>query len=358
MFFPAYYGLDTGRPNECFIDEWGYSDVDAAKEFLENRRSKLQGESLANERRRFPFTIQEAFRVDKDSVFDTARIYEQIEYNISLKNQLVRGNLHPEDINDPFGRIKFVPNENGRWLFHKLPDIEDRNRKKYIGKYMAPGNTDKYSSGCDPVDHHKTFSNRQSHAAAFVYRNFDGYDRQNTDIFVGSYYARPPRIEDFFLDMAMQSIYFGIELLCENNKSGLINYFIFNGLQKYLTIRPDIIDPEKDQYGIPMTGEAPRALLIRSIQTWVYDNLGRQEETDFNGNLIKEWMGNCQFDDLLNELPEFDVEEWNPYDRTVAAGLTLIAKSRALIKKKKVEVKKPIPVKIYSTRGVTSKRIQ
>lgn len=357
LFFPAYYGLDTGRPGQCFIDEWGYSDVDAAKAFLEGKRAKLKGSSLAGEKRKYPFTIQEAFRIDKDSVFDTARIYDQLEHNANLHNQLVRGNLQWEDINKPFGRVKFVHNENGRWLIYKMPANEDRNKWKYIGSYMAPANVDKFSSGCDPVDHHKVYSNKESHAASFVYRNFDGFDKQNTDIFVASYYARPPKIEDFFLDMAMQCIFFGTELLCESNKAGLINYFIFNGLKKYLTIRPDIMDPDKEQYGIPMTGEAPRSLLIRSIQTWVYDNLGHQEETDPNGNVIKEWMGNCQFDDLLMELPEFDVEDWTIYDRSVAAGLTLIAKSKTLIKKKKVPEKKPVPVKIYSTRGVISKRI-
>lgn len=342
LFFPAYYGL------EGFIDDYGYSKTDEAKDYLEKERSNLSGEQLYSLVRKYPFNIQEAFRIDKESEFDIARLYTQLEYNESLKNTLVQGNFVWEEIDS---KVKWVPSSNGKWLLYKLPPNELRNNSKIVNGKMAPVNTNVYVKGCDPIDHNKTFHNKQSMAASYTFRLFDGLDEDNTNIFVCEYVARPPKSEIFYEDIIMECIFFGCQILVEHNKPGLINHFISRGYQNYLMKRPEFHagSVSNKEYGIPMSGSITRETLIRCLQTYIYDSLGYIE------HLQK--YGNCPFNDLLTDLIEFDVEDWTPSDRSVAAGLTLIAANRNLIKKKTPFKQKKIVIKTYNNRGIISRRI-
>ena len=107
IFIPAYEAL------EGFFDRYGNPVVEnpeepvmgiddeeitiGAKTYLKNERKGLSGDSneLNETIRQFPFTAEEAFRDStKSSLFNIAKIYEQIEYNQDLyPDPVVKGNF-------------------------------------------------------------------------------------------------------------------------------------------------------------------------------------------------------------------------------------------------------------------------
>jgi hypothetical protein len=84
------------------------------------------------------------------------------------------------------------------------------------------------------------------------------------------------------------------------------------------------------------------------MQSYVYQNIGISSTTNV--------MGNCMFDDTLNDLAKFNVEDWTDYDLTVSAMYAIIAsKSYTVIKR---EVTPITFFKKYDNRGNESKEVK
>lgn len=336
-FKPAYFGL------EGFIDEYGYSMVDEAQDYLKKKRNNLSGSALASERRKYPFFVEEAFRTDRDAVFDVNSIYEQLEYNDSQPSKVRRGNLIwiTKDVS-----VRFMDDPNGRWSIYQLPEPSEVNGVKYNNGKKQPKNKFHYVSGVDPYDQSKTYSNKQSMAASYVFKMHNPMSEVGSNCFVAEYHGRPPKADMFFEDMIKQSVFYGTELLYERNRPGIGEYFERRGFGGFLMHRPGGKPGEK---GIPMTGIADRELLVRMIQNYVYDYVGWIEGVEEEGR-----NGELFFDGLLNEWIDFDVDNWTPYDRTVASGLTLIAaRASTMITEKQDGTRRGnyIPVREYNIKG-------
>jgi hypothetical protein len=134
---------------------------------------------------------------------------------------------------------------------------------------------------------------------------------------VSEYVNRPSTPEMFYEDILMQNVYFSSEVLIENNKPGILNYFRMRGYYGYLMKRPEStqtkFSKKSEEPGIPMTGDAARDALINALVTYIYDNIGYNQEQDA--------YGSCPFNHLLNDWVRFDVGKWTDYDSTVASGL-------------------------------------
>lgn len=342
-FKPAYLG------HEGFIDEYGYSVVEDPAEpivareghlikygcrtHLERKRKKLTGKGLYQEIRKFPFTIQEAFRVDsKLSMFDTDKCYDQMNYNASvLKPMFTTGNFVWKN-GERDSEVIWQPSPNGKWKVAWHPPEGDRNRHSNLGGQRRPTVKD-VVSGCDPFDHKVTTDNRKSNAASYGLRKYNPLD-PNTGNFVTEYIGRPPKPEIFWEDMILQNRYYSSEMLVENNKPGLINYFRQRGYEGYLMSRPDpthtaFSAKNQKELGIPMTGEAARSSLIEHLQSYIYDYIGIKEDGT---------MGNCPFDFLLEDWIKFEVDAWTKYDATVASGLAVLASKKFVYKQETFDV--------------------
>ena len=182
---------------------------------------------------------------------------------------------------------------------------------------------------------------------------FDPMSPYDSKIFVYQYIGRPPKPEMFYEDMIMQSFFYGCEILCETNKIGVVNYFRMRGYEKYLMKRPEPTHTphsKKNQreYGIPMTGEDARNALIGAIESEIYDNVGYLESEDT--------YANCYFDELLLDWAKFDINNWTPYDCTVASGLALLAERKYVLKQKSVTTDLEF-FKTYKNRGSESIRL-
>ena len=76
--------------------------------------------------RQFPRTEQHAFRDEtKNSIFNLAKIYEQIDYNEELNHHLLQGNFQwVNGVKDT--RLYFTPDANGRFKVSWIPNLNNK----------------------------------------------------------------------------------------------------------------------------------------------------------------------------------------------------------------------------------------
>ena len=344
-FTPAYDGLEMG--NEVFIDEYGNSIIETpkkpvmgingqwvtigAKEFLQNIRDSLSNNTnaLAEHKRQFPWSPEEAFRVQTNNcAFDAERLYQQREWNDLYASRLVTsGNFIWKD---GFGsEVNWVPSRMGRWKATWWPDLEQQNliSAGKMGKLM-PGNITTIVSGADPYDHSKTTDPRGSKGASYVFRTYNPAV-EGTYQFVCQYINRPSTVFEFYEDILRQCIFYGCQILVENNKIGMINWFEEHGYKHYLMKRPESTHTQSSKrqtsLGIPTSGDVVRDGLINNLEKYVYDCCGYDLESGEGGTMF--------FNELVDDLLIFEAWDWQKYDATVAAGLTLLATQKAVRKK-------------------------
>tara|TARA_R110001599_G_scaffold12770_2_gene59644 strand:- start:3940 stop:6033 length:2094 start_codon:yes stop_codon:yes gene_type:complete len=331
-FKPATLGL------EGFIDSYGYSvvkdpskpvlgidgkkiDIGSAN-YIDRRRKGMTGSRLAGEKRKYPLTIDEAFIEEgKLSPFDIIKLNDQISYNGTLNNNIITGNFIWIDREN--NEVGFTPTDTGRWNVLYMPPVDLRNKTVNTPKGRKPGNMHYFVSGCDPFDHKVTTDNKKSNGASYIFRKLDPFDQEYSDTFVCEYVNRPATPDMFYEDMLKQSIFYGCELLCENNKIGLINWFDAQGYSGYLMSRPNSSHTQHSrskqrEKGIPMSGEAVRQRAIEITEAYVHENTGYDYETDSHGKVF--------FNDLLKCWVKFNPQKWTDYDEFVGAALCLFAK--------------------------------
>lgn len=345
-FKPAYYGL------EGFVDEYGISQVDEAKDYLERRRQGKSGNSLLSEKRKYPFLIDEAFIIQGgDSPFDINKCNDQISFNDDANIMPVRGNFIWQD-GERDSSVLWKPDENGKWYVTWHPNADERNRVQNFENNRKPVPSG-IVAGLDPFDHKMTTDKRMSNAACYAFRKSNPMDPQNSNMFISQYLCRPESPNILYEDMIKQCVYYGHLLLVENNKPGVINYFRQRGYEGYLMTRPAQTHTKfslanQREVGIPLTGEAARDVLIEHLTAYIYEFIGYHDDS------MK--IGRCDFRDLLRDWIEFDPSKWTKYDAVVASGLAIIAS-----KVKEYEYKAPdirnFLVK-YDQSGIRSRRIE
>lgn len=354
-FTPAYDGLEY--ENEVFIDIYGNSIIDdpekpilaingqyvtiGAKTFLSNIRDSLKNDSnaLAEHKRQFPWTVEEAFRVEaNDCIFDVEKLYQQREWNDLYASKFItRGNFIWR--NGHFGGdVDFIPSSNGKWNVLWMPDPQNQNKRIYRDGRMYPGNMDIGVFGVDPYDHSKTTDGRQSDGAAYGFNLYNPAMEDTTDMFICEYVNRPAEVFIFYEDMLKQCIFYGYQILAENNRIGLINWFIEHGAGHYLMNRPEnTMTPYsrgQKSPGVPTSGEVVRDSMLGVLESYVYRNCGVDFETGKQGKIL--------FNRLIDNLIIFEADNWTKYDPTVAAGLTLLATKKNIKKPEPLTIKSPL----------------
>lgn len=338
-FKPADYGFLEIINGERFVDEYGYSLREKAKQYFMNRRATLTGADLNSYKRKYPLEEKDMWVSDtKKSVYDIQKIDDQIAFNESIGlGGPTRGNFYWID-GIRFGNVGWNPCENGRWLLSWLPQPELRNKSVIKNGKRAPGNTDLSVAGLDPYDNNTTVDDRKSDAASYVFRKFDPLLPYDTGIFVSEYLNRPATADLMFEDILMQSIFYGHEILIESNKIGCINFFKRHGYENYLMRRPEETQTTNsrkmvDDYGIPMSGAEARQALVYAVESHIIAKVGWIKEEN-----KEPYMGKCPFNRLLLQLKDFDFDsDWTAFDTMVGAGLALLGARKYIVKKKEVK---------------------
>ena len=355
-FVPAYDGL------EGFIGPYGESIIETpneeqkkyllsidpddqcigSREFLENKRKAyLDSGDLAGyyeECRMHPFEESDAFRegANKIHTYDITKIFNQLDYNKTFLFQnphlLMRGNfVWDGGVKDT--TVVWVPSETGKWLITWLPAPEDRNKSIIRYGKKSPGNTTTGCFGLDPYDNKVTTDNRASNAACYGTRRFDIMNPYQTGLPVLEYINRPKLPEAMWEDMIMMAVYYGWEILVENNKIGTINYFRMRGYENYLMERPEetqtaYSSQHQKERGIPLSGDEARQSLVYAVESFVINYVGLIENEGEEPR-----MGQVYFDRLLKCLVGFDFEaKWTKFDEMVGFGLSLLGNRKSMPK--------------------------
>jgi len=330
LFKPSYYGF------EGFINEFGYSKIAAAKKALMNQRDGLEGNDLAALTRKYPFNPKEAFQsAISSNTFPVYKIVQQREYNEQYMPTIRKGNFIWED-REKF-KVSFKDDPNGRWEISWMPDDNSRNKFEIQRGVPVPLNTHLGAFGCDPFDHRTTVDeNRYSKGAIAGFRKFDPMNPRNSNSFFLKYLDRPPKETLFYDDVAKTCVFYGMQVLPENNKPGLINWMLDNGFKNYI-FRTKQSDYSKTTsrnyiYGVSMTGEMVREIAMGGLESYIYDYIGQiTPEVQRNKYGIPErdirpdMYGNCPFDEILSDWEKFDPNKWTKYDMTVATMITKLA---------------------------------
>lgn len=336
-FKPAFYGYAK------FVDEYGYSDKESAKSYLMKQREGLSGAALYDLIRKQPFNPEEAFIVsDRTEVFPAYKIYEQQHYNDTLYEPMYQiGNF--EWVND---KVEFFNNPNGRWKVAWQLSGEMSNKQEMRRNGVAPGNTSFGLIGVDPFDHTTTVTterneNRRSNAAMYLFRTFDPLEPIRSGCFILEYINRPPLVDILYEDILKTAIYYGVEVLPETAKPGVIEHFRRRGFINYIkkTNVADLTKNGADKWieGISTSGVYTRESLMSHTVTYIYENIGKWDKaTQQKRGVEGEYYGFCPFEELMNQWLTFDPNDWTKYDAVVASSIAILGtKNLRVIKKKK-----------------------
>ncbi len=360
---------------EGFIDSYGMPVFDTPSEdcvgpnnekievgVIEHWNNEVDGlksdqDALNEFYRQFPRTEEHAFRDEtKNSIFNLVKIYEQIDYNEDLGNSnvLTTGSFSWENgIKD--SRVRFTPNPSGRFKISWVPSVGLQNNQTIRNNIKSPGNEHMGAFGCDSYDISGTTDGRGSKGALHGLTKFSMEDAPPHTFFL-EYVARPQTAEIFFEDVLMACIFYGMPILCENNKPRLLYYFKRRGYRGYSMNRPDklwnkLSVTEKEIGGIPNSSEDIKQSHAAAIESYIDQYVGLKGDGQY---------GTMYFNETLNDWAKFDINNRTKFDAAISSGLAVMACNRHLYAPSARTEKRKLNLKIakYTNTGGLSKLIE
>ena len=310
--------------------------------------------------RQFPRTESHAFRDEsKQSLFNLTKIYQQVDYNDSLimDHHTTRGSFHWRDgVKD--SEVIWSPNKSGRFLvtWTPRPGLQNRMLTERGGK--KPGNEHLGSFGCDSYDISGVVVGKGSNGALHGLTKFNMDDAPSNEFFL-EYIARPQTAEIFFEEVLMACIFYGMPILCENNKPRLLYHFKNRGYRGYCLNRPDktynkLSKTEKELGGIPNTSEDVKQSHASAIESYIEKHVG----IDIQGQYREvDDMGRMYFQRTLEDWAKFDISNRTKFDAAISSGLAIMANQKHLYTPSKQKSKISINFARYNNKSKLSKII-
>lgn len=369
LFIPMEYNF------EGYIDEFGHAVLETPEkpvrsaegtwitqgviEYWNNEVASLKAnpDALNEFYRQFPRTESHAFRDEtKSSLFNLTKIYQQIDYNDSLIQDqvLTRGYFHWAN-GEKDTRVIWTPDKNGRFLVSWLPGPGVNNN--YITKNgnRYPGNEHIGAFGCDPYDiSGATFGGSNGSLHGLTKFNMTGAPSNQ---FFLEYIARPQTAEIFFEEVLMACVFYGMPILCENNKARLLYHFKNRGYRGFSMNRPDkhthkLSFTEREIGGIPSSSEDIKQAHATAIETYIERFVG----LDMEGNYRQpDEMGDMPFNKTLQDWARFDINDRTKFDASISSGYAIMANQKHVYLPEKKESKISIKFATYDNTGSFSR---
>ena len=360
---------------EGFIDEYGYPVFDNPNNEVLDPQGELidigiiehwnnEADGLKDDQdglnefyRQFPRTTEHAFRDEtRNSIFNLVKIYDQIDYNeeVGSRSNVSTGNFQwLNGIKD--SQVIFYPDLKGRFKISWTPPINLQNKVIAKNGIKYPGNEHMGAFGCDSYDISGTVDGRGSNGALHGLTKFSMEDAPPNQFFL-EYIARPQTAEIFFEDVLMACIFYGMPLLCENNKPRLLYHFRRRGYRGYSMNRPDkkwnkLSVTEKEIGGIPNSSEDIKQAHAAAIEMYIQSHVGNLGDGNY---------GNLYFNRTLNDWAKFDINKRTKFDASISSGLAVMACNRHLYTPNATIEKQKINLNFgrYQNKGNTSKLIK
>jgi hypothetical protein len=330
---------------EGFIDEYGYPVFDSPDNdvlgpdgelidvgIIEHWNNEAEGLKSDNDGlnefyRQFPRTTEHAFRDEaKNSIFNLVKLYEQIDYNEGIGNSSVVsiGNFQwVNGIKDT--QVIFYPDPKGRFKVSWFPPSHIQNKIVVKNGIKYPANEHMGAFGCDSYDISGTVDGKGSNGALHGLTKFSMEDCPPNHMFL-EYISRPPTADIFFEDVLMALVFYGMPLLCENNKPRLLYYLRRRGYRGYSMNRPDktwnkLSVTEKEIGGIPNSSEDIKQAHAAAIEMYIQNHVGHLGGGSY---------GNIYFNETLNDWARFDINKRTKFDASISSGLAIMACNRHL----------------------------
>ena len=354
------YGIPvfTTPDRDVFAPDGELIDVGVIDSW-QNEADGLKGDQDAlNEfYRQFPRTTEHAFRDEtKNSIFNLAKIYEQIDYNEEMSRTLgiTQGNFQwVNGIKDT--QVIFYPDPKGRFKLSWVPPQQLQNRVVLKNGIKYPGNEHVGAFGCDSYDISGTVDGEGSKGALHGLTRFSMEDAPANSFFL-EYLSRPPTAEIFFEDVLMALVFYGMPILAENNKPRLLYYLRRRGYRGFSMNRPDKIwnklsTTEKEVGGMPNSSEDIKQAHAAAIEMYIQDHVGMKQDGSH---------GDLYFNELLNDWSKFDINKRTKHDASISSGLAIMANNRHLYRPN-AKVEKPklnLNISKYTNTGTNSQIIK
>ena len=352
------YGLPTFEtPKTKTLGPDGYEIKIGVIDYWDNEVEGLRSDqdSLNEFYRQFPRTEKHAFRDEtKQSLFNLTKIYEQIDYNeeVKMSGVVTRGSFQWKDgVKDTL--VEFMPNNNGRFKISWVPELQLQNKVITKNGIKCPGNEHIGAFGCDSYDISGTVDRLGSNGALHGITKFSMENVPANRIFL-EYVARPQTAEIFFEDVLMAIIFYGMPILCENNKPRLLYYLKRRGYRGFSMNRPDktwnkLSVTEREVGGIPNSSEDIRQAHAAAIESYIENYIGQKGDN----------FGDMYFQRTLEDWAKFDINNRTKFDASISSGLALMACNKNLYKPVQERTTKSIDlgIKKYDNQGVRSQII-
>ena len=358
--FMDKYGMPVfNTPDDEVVDNYGELIDTGVIDHWDNEVEGLKNDpdALNEFYRQFPRTEEHAFRDEtKNSIFNLAKIYEQIDFNEETNSQAQStvGNFGwVNGVKDT--SVIFYPDPKGRFNVSWVPKTNIQNNVVIKNGIKYPGNEHMGAFGCDSYDISGTVDGQGSKGALHGLTKFSMEDAP-TNMFFLEYLARPQTAEIFFEDVLMALHFYSMPLLAENNKPRLLYYLRRRGYRGFSMNRPDKVwnklsVAEKEVGGIPNSSEDIKQAHAAAIEMYIQDHVGIKQDGSH---------GNIYFNKTLNDWSKFDINKRTKFDATISSGLAIMACNRHLYRPNaKIEKDKVnINFKKYKNTGTRSQIIK
>ena len=340
-------GVDEEMISNGAVDYWNAevdslkSDADALNEFY----------------RQFPRTESHAFRDEsKSSLFNLTKIYQQIDYNDSMikEHYTTQGSFHWKD-GQKDTEVIFSPDTRGRFLVSWVPSKSLQNNVITKRGMKYPGNEHIGSFGCDSYDISGTVGGKGSNGSLHGLTKFNMDDAPSSEFFL-EYIARPQTAEIFFEEVLMACIFYGMPILCENNKPRLLYHFKNRGYRGYSMNRPDkqfnkLSKTEKELGGIPNSSEDVKQSHASAIESYIEKHIGLDMSGAYRDS---DDMGTMPFPKTLEDWARFDINNRTKFDASISSGLAIMANQKHVYLPEQKQSKISITFGKYNNKGSIS----
>ena len=344
-------GIDGEMINQGAINYWQNevdslsNDPDALNEFY----------------RQFPRTESHAFRDEsKQSLFNLTKIYQQIDYNDSLimGQNITQGSFSWENgILD--SRVIWSPDKRGRFFVSWLPERSLQNNVKIKNGRKYPGNEHVGSFGCDSYDISGVVVGKGSNGSLHGQTKFNMDNAPSNEFFL-EYIARPQTAEIFFEEILMACVFYGMPILCENNKPRLLYHLKNRGYRGFSINRPDktfnkLSKTEKELGGIPNSSEDVKQSHASAIESYIEKHVGLDLMENYRDS---DEMGIMYFQRTLEDWAKFDINNRTKFDASISSGLAIMANQKHLYTPAKEKSKISINFARYNNKNSVSQLLK
>ena len=158
----------------------------------------------------------------------------------------------------------------------------------------------------------------------------------------------------------MACVFYGMPLLCENNKPRLLYHFKNRGYRGFSMNRPDktynkLSKTEKELGGIPNSSEDVKQSHAAAIESYIEKYVGIDSTGTFRDT---DEMGTMPFMRTLEDWAKFEINNRTKYDASISSGLAVMANQKHLYTPTKKQSKISINFARYANKGTLSELLK